>query len=72
MSLRRLKEYERPVANVLIILKVRNVNFSFVEAVFRVIIMEHVLMICVNAVKRMEGQNIMVKIVKLRAKKHVH
>ena len=33
--LRRLKEYECRVANVLIILKVRNVKTFFVEAVFR-------------------------------------
>ena len=33
--LRRLMEYESRVANVLIILKVRNVKTSFVEAVFR-------------------------------------
>ena len=70
--LRRLKEYECRVANVLIILKVRNVKISFVKAVFRALIMEHVLMMHVNAVKRTERQSIMAKIVKWKVKKHVH
>ena len=65
-------DYGRHLVNVLVIPKVRNVKISFVETVFRAIIMEHVMVKRVNAVKRMEKQSIMVKIVNLRAKKHVN
>ena len=70
--LKRLKTYEHHLANVLIIPKVRNVKISFVESVFRAIIMAHVMVKHVNAFKRMEKQSIMVKIVNLRVKKHVN